>query len=114
MDRPITVPPRGAVTDVERRCSRLLGINEDGSERLCGEPSVIHIAWMASSPIEPGWACQQHAVEVVSEWNPFQLHATGPDCGMPGSRWDVGNNCCRCEGTPEMAPPEHVETMVAA
>lgn len=108
----IRLPPLGETHLKERVCLRQIGRDDQG-EILCLKPATVHIAWENTSPIVPGWACEEHAQELTRRWSPWQMHPIGPDCGMPGSRWMPEENRCRCDGEIELEPAEFVKAVAA-
>jgi hypothetical protein len=81
-DGPV-MPPLGDEHEPKRTCTRLIGRNDDGSERLCDEPAIVHIDWGPNL----GFACEAHAAELNVKWKAEDHHPLGSACGMPGSLW---------------------------
>ena len=101
----MTVPPQGEWAQ-ERACTRLLGRNTDGSERVFEQPPVRHIIWdyNADDDCVPGWVCEEHLPEAAG-WNPKSAHPVGPYCGMPGSRYIEERDVCECSDEIPTAEP---------
>lgn len=58
------------------------------TEPECDKPATRHFMWMTDNSTSP--ACDEHAAYIHSRdtrETPYDEHAHGPDCGMPGSMW---------------------------
>jgi hypothetical protein len=85
-----------------RICGFLVGYDEDGSERICAEPAVIHVVIEYTDPIDALFACNEHR-EALLETGYYHYHDMGSCCGMPGARWIVkadDSTECVCEDLP--------------
>ena len=54
----------------------------------CNRPATRHFMWLTDNGTSV--ACDEHAAFIHSRdtsSTPFDEHAFGPDCGMPGSLW---------------------------
>jgi hypothetical protein len=54
----------------------------------CHEPATRHFMWLNDKSTSA--ACDEHAAHIHSRdtsQEPFDEHAHGPDCGMPGALW---------------------------
>jgi hypothetical protein len=58
------------------------------TEPECDKPATRHFMWLIDRSTSP--ACDEHAALVHARdttATPFDEHAHGSDCGMPGSHW---------------------------
>jgi len=58
------------------------------NEPQCHEPATRHFMWLEDNGTSA--ACDIHAAYIHSRdttAHPFDEHAHGPNCGMPGSMW---------------------------
>ena len=54
----------------------------------CDQRATRHFMWLNDNSTSP--ACDEHAAYIHSRdttATPFDEHAHGPDCGMPGAMW---------------------------
>lgn len=106
-------PPLGdEYPDANRTCVRLMGHNEDGSERLCGTPASYHVDWGPAL----AFVCEAHAAEARErDWEVQAYHDLGPCCGMPGALWDYQQNVCRYgeDGLPTIEEPVRAVAVVS-
>jgi len=76
-------PPLGDIYfDPDRTCTRLVGFDDTGKERLCGQPGAIHVDWGDAC----GFVCEEHRMDLL-RWSYAAAHELGGDCGMPGALW---------------------------
>ena len=89
-------PPIGRILDTtQQRCGFSPG---DTEEATCNAPATWHICWDAT--IENGLACDDH-MTFAQRYAYLDRHQVVPDCTMPGSMWDFGNQRCIVEGVTE-------------
>lgn len=58
------------------------------TEPRCDKPATRHFMWLEGNATSA--ACDEHAAYIHSRDTskvPYDEHAHGPDCGMPGSLW---------------------------
>ncbi|NYV73127.1 hypothetical protein [Streptomyces sp. UH6] len=92
-------PALGPEVDTStQQCS----FSPDVSDNTCQVPALWHIAW--DTDLENGFACREHMAVVQQRFVYIDRHPIGPDCGMPGARWDFDHKRCnRSDDTPALA-----------
>ena len=58
------------------------------AEPMCTAPATRHFMWLMDNSTSA--ACNEHAAYIHSRdtsATPFDEHAHGPNCGMPGTMW---------------------------
>lgn len=103
--RPSPVHPPIIGPAIARNCTRWLG------DHNCGKPAVRHVIWDAE--MENGFVCEEHLAELGVVWSFCWAHEVGPDCAMPGSRFFVDENVCRCPDELVAAPDPEREAVAA-
>ena len=85
------------MAEPEKRSPLKLGDPRTWGETTCGfgltlpqchQPATRHFMWLTDKHTSA--ACDEHAAYIHSRdtsATPFDEHAHGPDCGMPGSMW---------------------------
>lgn len=71
---------------------------EDTEATDCTTDATWHIMWTPDG--DAGFACEPHMAQARARFVFVDSHHVGPDCGMPGSRWDHDRKTCRYPDEP--------------
>ncbi|MGW3196273.1 hypothetical protein ACWDBD_17140 [Streptomyces sp. NPDC001118] len=72
--------------------------SHDTPDSDCGQTAAWHILW--DTDLANGLSCNTHMATARSRFAFVDSHPVGPDCGMPGTSWDVDNKRCVYPGEP--------------
>lgn len=77
------------VDDQQRICNYSPGNSPDTD---CGADGTWHVMWNPDA--EVSFACDPHMAAARARFVFVGSHTVGPDCGMPGTLWDLDENRC--------------------
>ena len=97
------------IDDPQRTCNYSPG---DTASADCGTEATWHVMWNVDA--EVSFACDPHMAVARTRFVFVGAHPIGPDCGMPGTLWDLDENRCRYHDEPagesaEVAAPLHAQ-----